>query len=87
MNNEICINKQREEFNHFLNLIKNKEKYSIKINYVFAPLRECCQKTYDVLMKANVDQYVLKVANLDTYGKKKENLESLDHVVIVYTHT
>lgn len=57
MNNEISISKEKEEFYHFLNLITTRrEEYSIKINYTFAPLRECCQQNYDILMSANIGQ-------------------------------
>lgn len=88
MNNEISISMEREEFNHFLNLIRSREEYSIKINYSFAPLRECCQQNYDILMNANIGQiYFESKKSRYIYGEKNANLELLDHVVILYIHT
>jgi len=53
-----------EDFNNMFNSIEKRSKKIIQIEYIFASLRDCCQKQYEKITCVNVAGYVLIVVFL-----------------------
>jgi len=48
------ITSPSEDFKNMFNLIEKRSKNIIQIEYIFAPLRDCCQKQYEKIACVNV---------------------------------